>query len=368
MSENQPLDDLVKKIKSSPLFYLFSASKEEFHSNFWKWLSIINEKETYRILTGEEPIDEKIYFEREVDKVDLIISSSDGMKQIKKRSGERLEEFNNDVFNKGALVVFEHKIKDFATIEQLDKIKNKFGNKINPPKYILISLFSYPDLKFDDDWKIVTYKDIADKLDTKNFNESGFSYDLIDNYKKFLEDLSKLASSEELNLTDEYNFFSACKPEIFSLLNDVKLAEGYKKYRASHLSYKFHEKYKQFLRPGWSIHNKGITIDFYSKKINEELVVGIQLEEKEYRIYIKGDESLILSKMKDIFSKFENIENKQRLKSDGYQNKEKTYKKYKVKEGLFIYRVDTTELPKEYDKLFEIVKKDIEIINKIKLP
>lgn len=56
------VDEVIKKLQKSPLFYLFSASREVFHSNFWEWLYNVNRLETIKLLTGKkQPIDSDLF-------------------------------------------------------------------------------------------------------------------------------------------------------------------------------------------------------------------------------------------------------------------------------------------------------------------
>jgi hypothetical protein len=41
---------ILNSLYSSPLFYLFAAPKELFHSNFLYWLSLVNQKEFLKLI------------------------------------------------------------------------------------------------------------------------------------------------------------------------------------------------------------------------------------------------------------------------------------------------------------------------------
>ena len=82
------IQNTIEKLKSSPLFYLFLSSRELFHTNFWFWLSTINETETIKLFSSIT-INNNLKFKREHNqssgefrsKVDLYITNN-GNKKI----------------------------------------------------------------------------------------------------------------------------------------------------------------------------------------------------------------------------------------------------------------------------------------------
>ncbi len=101
------LETIINDLKSSPLLYLFVSSRELFHSNFWFWLSTLNQIETTKLFSLKEN-NQCFGFKREHNQsfndfkssVDLLISV-DNLPRI----------------------VIENKVKDFPTYEQLQRIK-----------------------------------------------------------------------------------------------------------------------------------------------------------------------------------------------------------------------------------------------------
>ena len=99
MEINQ-IENVIEKLKGSPLYYLFLSSRELFHTSFWYWLSTLNKHETLKLFVESENGDGHLNFKREhsqkygEDKsaVDLLISC-DGK----------------------PYVVIENKVKDFPT-------------------------------------------------------------------------------------------------------------------------------------------------------------------------------------------------------------------------------------------------------------
>lgn len=262
------LDEVIQKLKSSPLFYLFLSSRELFHTNFWFWLSTLNKKETLKLFIDEDCKSNSLSFKREhkqsfgKDKnnksvVDLLISCEDA-----------------------PFVVLENKVKDFPTISQLKRIKNSFNNKTF--HYVLATLFYSPDINFEG-WSIRTYKEISNSLVPENFTTSQYYKNLIQDYKEFIFNLSELA--DILPITHEYDFANSYNVEFFHKLNEIKLWEGFQKLRASHLLYHFNN--RQGIQTDYSINNQKATMTFFIP-LKENYEIGITLEDNQFRKYIGG--------------------------------------------------------------------------------
>ena len=139
------IEQTILKLKSSPLFYLFLSSRELFHTNFWFWLSTINETETIKLFSSTT-INSNLKFKREHNqsscefksKVDFFITNSDNKK-----------------------IVIENKVKDFPTYEQLERIKKSFGE--SETELILATLFWSKEISFLG-WKVVTYSELSDAI------------------------------------------------------------------------------------------------------------------------------------------------------------------------------------------------------------
>ena len=65
MLDNNKIKNLLLEMTKSPLFYLFVASKELFHSNFLYWLSIINKNEFLTLICPLCELGNEIIIERE---------------------------------------------------------------------------------------------------------------------------------------------------------------------------------------------------------------------------------------------------------------------------------------------------------------
>ena len=53
MVDKATVKSILKELGASPLFYLFVASKELFHSNFLYWLSLVNQKEFLKLICSD---------------------------------------------------------------------------------------------------------------------------------------------------------------------------------------------------------------------------------------------------------------------------------------------------------------------------
>jgi hypothetical protein len=267
------LNEAIEKLKGSPLFYLFLSSRELFHSNFWFWLSTLNKEETFKLFSSQL-LPENIAFKREHNqtfeeyksKVDLLISA------------------NNQPY-----VVIENKVKDFPSLDQLQRIKNSFGQIF--PEYVLTTLFWSEDISFEG-WNIRTYKEISKRINAKAFSDNPYYVSLIEDYKDFTLNLSEL--SLLLEVSSKYDFAISWNWELYLKLNDIKLWEGYQKLRASHLLNKFQSTADDVL-VAYSVNNQKATIDFYIN-LHEGYSIGIQIEDVQFRKFVSGKNAELFAK------------------------------------------------------------------------
>lgn len=265
------IEKIIQELKKSPLFYLFVSSRELFHSNFWYWLSTLNPQATAELFIDNNSIAENQYFHREYNqsngkekaKVDLFITD--------------LHDFN---------IVIENKVKDFPKIEQLDRIRKSFA-EINSD-FVLTTLFHCDDIVFDG-WRIITYKKIAEQINSSDFTENDYYKRLIDDYKQLTQSLVHL--TELLSVDQKYNFAISHNKDLFNKLNELKLWEGYQKLRASHLITKYRERLKYEMYVGYGINNQKATIDFVLG-LKDNYRIGVQLEDNQFRKFIGGEKHI----------------------------------------------------------------------------
>jgi hypothetical protein len=326
------IKNVVEKLTNSPMYYLFLSSRELFHSNFWCWLKTINESETIKLFS-DKVFSSKTTFKREHNQ------SYDAIKS-------KIDLF---IFNttESQSIVVENKVKDFPTLNQLDRIKDSFGKF--KPELVLVTLFWSNDFIFKD-WKIITYKEISNSINPKKFTSDLYHQNLIQDYKNFTFNLASLAEALEINKV--YDFAVSHNKYLFQELDSIKLWEGYQKMRASHLISHFLKNNKHNLICDYSINHQKATIDFYLNVTNK-YSVGLSIEDNQYRKVVCGPNALEFSEnlmAADVFFN-NNWTSAKNLKICGY--KPKWQYQYEQIDNLFTY-----------ETLFEKINKDFEVINK----
>lgn len=259
------IEQIIERLKSSPLYYLFLSSRELFHTNFWYWLSMLNKAETLGLFVDDIYASENLTFKREHNEndgenksaVDLLICRE-----------------------KKAYVVIENKVKDFPTKEQLHRIRSSFNDE--SLHYVLATLFFSEEITFSG-WKVKTYKDISHSIIPENFTSNEYYKSLIQDYKEFIYNLSNLARL--LPLTVDYDFAITFNVDLFNKLNEVKLWEGYQKLRASHLLFHFNNRHD--IETRYSVNHQKATIDFFIR-LKDGYLILLSLEDNQLRRTIGG--------------------------------------------------------------------------------
>jgi hypothetical protein len=319
----QNIKNQISKLKKSPLFYLFLSSKELFHTNFWAWLFEIHKLEAIKIFADSSHTN----IETPIREYKKNYKPNSG-KKIKGQQKDKSKDISSviDLFikTKELEIVVENKVKDFPTIEQLERIIRSFtGEPVG--SFVLVCLFNTDHLKLNESefegkkWNVLSYGELANKIIPANFSKSPFDNEineneslgklnpksnyyelLIQDYKNFIQNLHELASDDSLKVTNQYDFaieFNKGKGELFEFLNSINFWEVYQKMRASHLKYEYEKRFKtEFLyKVEYGINHQKATINFPiifdSTSINgKTLEIGIQLENNQYRRYIScGD-------------------------------------------------------------------------------
>jgi hypothetical protein len=128
------------------------------------------------------------------------------------------------------------------------------------------------------------YNDIANKIQPEKFSSNTFYVDLIMAYKNFCYDLHSLA--EVLPITEEYDFSYELNGPLLNRLNNVKLAEGYQKMRASHFFLTYTKPF-EFVECSYGINNQKVTMTF-AYPLKNGYKIGIQLEDNQFRRFVLG--------------------------------------------------------------------------------
>jgi hypothetical protein len=261
------IENTILQLKRSPLFYLFVSSRELFHSNFWYWLSTLNPQATINLFSDNNDEGDNLTFLREYNqrngkiksKVDLYITNS-----------------------KNINIVIENKVKDLPKMEQLDRIRESFA-KVSS-KFVLATLFHCDDITYDG-WEVITYKTIAEKINPIDFTENDYYRNLISDYKELTRNLVNL--TELLSVTQNYDFAISRNKDLYNILNEIKLWEGYQKLRASHLITKYRETMDIEMYVGYDINNQKATLNFVLG-LKDNYIIGIQIEDNQFRKFING--------------------------------------------------------------------------------
>ena len=322
-------DKTIVKLKASPLFYLFLAYRELFHSNFWFWLSALNQDETLALFTNLKSV-KGLSFKRE---------HNQQQDKIKSKVDLLIKDGNMH------LVAIENKVKDFPSKAQLDRIVESF--KGASPEFIITTLFWSAELSFPG-WKVRTYRQISDAIVPEKFSSKEYHRLLIRDYREFLSNLALLA--ESLPIGTSYDFALSFQKELFSQLNEIKLWEGYQKMRASHLLYHFDRSLKTAdtdVKTSYGINNQKVTINF-SIDLNDEYSIGIQIEDNQYRRFVAGPKHEKFAenlRVNDVF-----------FNSKWLSPRKKNMMGYNPN---FKYQYDKIEKPVMFDALFLRIKDDL---------
>lgn len=337
ITELKELDKVIGKLKERPLFYLFLSSRELFHTNFWFWLSQINNKETLSLFVDNTSNYQEIKFEREYNqnnrkvraKVDLLISSSNNEK-----------------------IVIENKVKDFPKKDQLERIQKSFANKDNP-RFILTTLFWDSEFSFSG-WEIKTYKEISDRINPASFTKNLYYRSIIEDYKQLTNNLAEL--SRLLKVNCYYDFAISYNKELYDKLNDIKIWEVYQKMRSGHLLIKYN-KYSRYkkndIMTAYAINNQKATITF-ELAIKNNYTIGIQIENNQFRKFVTGKK---------------HIEFANRLKEDNlfFDSEWRSPKKRDILgyKPDFKYQYEKID-PLSFECLFNKIDKEIQSINELR--
>lgn len=339
--KNTDIGNLIKKIQANPLYYFSLGSKELFHSNFWYWLSTINPQATLNLFT--DCIDSKeLKFLREKE-------------VAPKKDNKRRAIADLYIETENKAIIIENKIKDYPKDDQLQRLsEHKNGNK--ETFLILVTLLEYQGKLHN--FEQITYRELSEKLDPEKFTQDEILRAYISNYKELILDLADIMPQELLEM---YDFAPQFKNDKYTHLRDIKFAEVYYKYRASHFCgyIKQHIKHQLFI--DYSINNGSATIDarirIYSDITGDFIDAGAQIERDQFRVTING--SLLKSKDPKTIESVNNYceELWQKCDIDKKDTRGRNYRKYG---SDFRYNYNTGYLSEGNKfKSYEILVKEI---------
>ncbi len=224
---NDHLNNIIEKLKASPLFHLSLASKELFHSNFLAWLCEGYPQEGGSLFAGYLPTplaaitELKVYRERR--NVDLTL------------------EYANDQ----ALVV-ENKVKSLPKRAQLEEHAAAFPDRSSTGLLLLtLTQPTFQDrnsptvtLKKGAIWHIMFYHDLAERLRTIQpiiHARNGYHGALVADYIDFVSCLDELQALFEINWDDDTaDFFNPGYD--LERLRDIRLHDLIAKLRYARLA------------------------------------------------------------------------------------------------------------------------------------
>jgi len=338
------LDSKIEILINSPIYAMSLGSKELFHSNFWGWL-IETDNNYASVFFPEVDISSIKSIEREKGNRDLTIYLKDD-----------------------SCYVIENKIKSLPKLNQLIEYKKNTKGFI---KGLLTGIIPTLNLKNDDYWMFISYKDIAKKI--KNLTDLSNKFiikknkGIIYEYCETLEALSDIISKRLIETSNNLIYDSGS-------LWKIRFDDVYKKFKAEDFAERYlydSQELKKLTPVGFSLKtstdfsNKNAIIDvrFYIKDV---MCIGIQIQGEQFRIIA---ERSISNKCDEVFSEFleyswfdlkiiknGNIKyikgNKTKMSPEGG----KAYNKYETSYYSFVYQYfNLFEEITDYNVLFKLI-------------
>lgn len=271
------MEKVLQKIEdglmNSPLFHLSLTNKELFHSNFLAWLGNTYKNE-FKVLINEllDPDAwpkglQEFSIDREYDHFDLCV-----------------RELNNGELGNPRIVI-ENKVKSVPTKEQLVGYSEKDSVK-DCNLFILLTMTL---METPEKWRIITYKDLSDKLSKINLPDLYHSElkkdycDYIANLQSVIEYFDKknsyYSTADEDKLMKELGIHDICgkrKVQIsyYNLVEKLKLS-GY------NVVNKESDLTNNNSMVGWGFTNSQPLIEVKLKAGNDNIF--IQIQGKQYR-------------------------------------------------------------------------------------
>lgn len=300
------LDKEVNYLKGSVLYNLSLSSIELFHSNFLYWLASKYQKEVGSMFLDFFDIhNENTSIElpqREDKNIDLTLT-----------------------YSNGNVIVIENKVKSLPYQEQLERYSQKFDENT---KFILLSLseplFFNGKKEFNDNnnckWKYLSYSEYSELL-SKIPDKISDNYDklILEDYIHFIKQLAIINS--KIDLGNE--ILSERDSILVEKLKKIRFDSFYKKKKYNLLLHNFKEKleesnfrikiYKKklkdnlfddnviYLKSGFS--NDNAFMEF-KLKINEDIMIGTQIQGLQYRQYVHSNGNTTKIRVKEYADHF----------------------------------------------------------------
>ena len=276
-------------MKESPLFNLSMANKELFHSNFIAWFGNNYKKEFINLINlllgqGTWPYEiQKFDIDREYNHFDICIK---------------------DTNNKPRMII-ENKVKSIPTKKQLDDYRKKVND--DTCLFILLSITSsLHDATEIEGWKLITYKELSNKLKTIKLSNS-YHNQLLEDYCEYIKNLQntiEMYDKEELyfsptdQIQKELRIHDVCgKRKVQTLyqkllencsvhqdLKDIEIVSNVKKLN------------KDNIMIGWGYSNEPL---IEVKLMSNKDVIVIQIQGKQYRHAVEFFDTKIGDRIKE---------------------------------------------------------------------
>ena len=337
MEEKTNLKQIFNELKQSPIFSISLSSKELFHSNFWAWLIDYN-KEYARVFFDDIDHQNISKISREEKHRDLTLYVNE------------------------KIYIIENKIKSLPTEEQLIRYQD---NEKNFYKGCLTGVVKLDKLPHK--WDFISYGKIGDSIreinDKHKFDKWYF---VIEEYTKVIKNIEKLVVEfnehygNKLICWDEYK-----NDSMLGNLEDIRFADVCKKYKANEFVNYLNNNLKVELESlieensennivlfinSW-FSNKSSLIDvrfIKNKDTDNQLVVGIQIQDNQYRFCVerrKGTLNFKAEKTFDclfeeflIYGWFENYDNSKKIFKNRKTSMRDLYCKYNSTDYKFVYQ------------------------------
>ncbi len=229
------LNDIINKLKESPVFNMSLASKELFHSNFFVWL--LNSKK----IKGQDKFLRALF--PEIPKGDLSDCSV-------KREAKNLDiwiKLTKVNYN----IVIENKVKSIPNKTQLEKYSaalEKIKNLSAKETTCALLSLTKPDFDLDQlnlnlsgyNWQWVSYEKLSQTLEELS-SEDAYEQSLITDYKKFIEHLCELQKKCKELWRDERELLRY-GGKIYDYFKEIRMHDIYEKWRMETLKLKIKEK------------------------------------------------------------------------------------------------------------------------------
>ena len=231
----------VNELKTSPMLFLSSGSKELFHSNFLYWLGV-NYRDAFQelmnkmcLINAQWPEDWTI--RREHKHLDLCVT-------YQKETGKTRK--GKPVSKECAFIIIENKVKSLPNLMQLRRYEHVNDGYDSGCIYAVLSLLKdFPGQKYLKDntcWQIHHYDELA-KLLEECFNDDKISQEhkpYLRDYCNYISSLSDLAEEWKINLAAP--FLSK-----FDDLYELRLNDVYEKVRYAQIASILADKLKTVL-------------------------------------------------------------------------------------------------------------------------